>query len=62
MDEKEKRYPPLDALEEPSLWIDWSKKIVSLHSVDGYEEKHFPTKEEAVSFAVTLTRNGFLVQ
>lgn len=55
-------HPQEDLDQQIGLWVDWNKKIVSLHQVEGYEEKRFLAREDAVAFAITLTRNGFLVQ
>lgn len=45
-----------------SIWIDWSRRIVSFQRESGFEELHYPTYEEKLRFAVEKGFDGFLLQ
>ena len=45
-----------------SLWINWSRRIVSFQKEAGFEELQYPTYEEKLHFAVEKGFEGFLLQ
>ena len=51
--EEEKAYP---------IWIDYTDKIVSFQSVEGFERLHFSSQEEKLAFAIEKCCSGYRVQ
>ena len=45
-----------------SIWINWSRRIVSFQEESGFEELQYPTYEEKLRFAVQKGFDGFLLQ
>lgn len=45
-----------------SLWINWSRRIVSFRKEAGFEELQYSTYEEKLHFAVEKGFEGFLLQ
>ena len=45
-----------------SVWVDWSRRIVSFREVPGFERLDYPTHDEMFQFAIEKTMNGFAIQ
>ena len=45
-----------------SIWINWSRRIVSFQKEAGFEELQYPTYEEKLHFAVEKGFEGLLLQ
>ena len=45
-----------------SIWIHWSRRIVSFREEAGFEELQYPTYEEKLRFATQKGFDGFRLQ
>lgn len=45
-----------------SLWINWSRRIVSFQQADGFVELRYPTHDAMLRFAVDRGFDGFGIQ
>lgn len=45
-----------------SIWINWSRRIVSIQKEASFEELQYPTYEEKLHFAVEKGFEGFPLQ
>lgn len=45
-----------------SLWINWSKRVVSFQEAEGFVQLHYPTHEAMLRFAVAKGLDGFGIQ
>lgn len=47
---------------EHLVWVDWVRRIVSFHEVEGFQVLAYPTHEEMFAFVIEKGFAGFGIQ
>ena len=45
-----------------SIWVNWTRRIISFTAAEGFEEIRFQTHEEKFRFAIQKGNEGFAIQ
>jgi len=48
--------------EKWNVWVDWSRRVLSFHQVQGFHKWEFLTHEDRMEFALQKSREGFAIQ
>ena len=45
-----------------SIWVNWTKRIISFEKEDGFQELQYKTHDEMLRFAIRKGNEGFGIQ